>query len=150
MQSLALLIPLAVLFTLQTETARAQQGPASAHSALIRTYCVTCHSAKMHTGGLSLEGADLGIIAQNAETREKVIRKIRVGAMPPQGMPRPDRSALDGLASYLENTLDRAAAERPNPGHATMHRLNRAEYAGAVRDLLALDIDATTLLPADD
>ena len=70
--------------------------------------------------------------------------------MPPQGMPRPDQAALDGLASYLETSLDRAAAAKPNPGRATMHRLNRAEYANAIHDLLALDIDATALLPPDD
>ena len=85
-----------------------------------------------------------------AETWEKVIRKLRVGAMPPQGMPRPDKAATDGLASFLETSLDRAYAANPNPGRATMHRLNRAEYANAIRDLLALDVDATALLPPDD
>jgi mono/diheme cytochrome c family protein len=150
MQIAGSLIAAAALFTVQAELAQAQQGPASAQAALIKTYCVTCHSAKMQTGGLSLEGANLGGVSQKAEIWEKVIRKLRVGAMPPQGMPRPDRSALDGLASYLESSLDQAAAEKPNPGHATMHRLNRAEYANAVHDLLALDIDATSLLPADD
>ena len=79
-----------------------------------------------------------------------MIRKLRVGAMPPQGMPRPDKAALDGLASFLETALDRAYTAKPNPGRATMHRLNRTEYANAIRDLLALDIDATALLPPDD
>ena len=90
------------------------------------------------------------MLPQGAETWEKVIRKLRVGAMPPQGMPRPDKATADGLASYLETSLDRAYAANPNPGRATMHRLNRAEYANAIRDLLALDIDATALLPPDD
>ncbi|MEP6962029.1 MAG: DUF1592 domain-containing protein, partial [Acidobacteriota bacterium] len=81
---------------------------------------------------------------------EKVIRKLRVGAMPPQGAPRPDRAALDGLAKYLETSIDTAAAKKPNPGVVSMHRLNRTEYANAVRDLLSLDIDSTALLPPDD
>jgi hypothetical protein len=99
---------------------------------------------------LSLQSADLNEIPPGAETWEKVIRKLRLGAMPPQGMPRPDAAALDGLASYLETALDRAYAASPNPGRAGMHRLNRAEYAHAIRDLLDLDIDATALLPPDD
>ncbi len=104
----------------------------------------------MRTGGLSLQGADLTDIGRNAETWEKVIRKLRTGSMPPQGMPSPAQPAIDGLASFLETSLDRAAAAKPNPGHAAMHRLNRAEYANAIRDLLALDIDSTALLPPDD
>jgi hypothetical protein len=87
---------------------------------------------------------------KGAETWEKAIRKLRVGLMPPPGSPRPERAQLDGLASYLETSLDRAAVERPRPGRTAIHRLNRAEYANAVRDLLALDIDAAALLPPDD
>ena len=125
------------------------QAP-SAQTALLDKYCVTCHSEKLRTGGLSLQAANLTDVPKGAETWEKVIHKVRVGAMPPQGMPRPDKPALDGLAAFLETSLDRAASAKPNPGRATMHRLNRAEYANAVRDLLALDIDATALLPPDD
>src|SRR5690349_13146894 len=123
---------------------------AAAERALLDKYCVTCHSNKLRTGGLSLQGLDLGRVPETAETWEKVIRKLRVGAMPPQGMPRPDKAAMGGLASYIEGTLDRAYAANPNPGQAAMHRLNRAEYANAVRDLLALDVDSTALLPPDD
>src|SRR5579862_3330685 len=118
--------------------------------ALVDRYCVTCHSEKSRSGGLSLQSADFQNIPKAAEMWEKVIRKLRVGAMPPQGMPRPDAAALDGLASSIETALDRAYAAHPNPGRASMHRLNRAEYAYAIRDLLALDIDATALLPPDD
>jgi hypothetical protein len=118
--------------------------------ALLDKYCVTCHSDKLRTGGLSLQGLDLRHIPEGAETWEKVIRKLRVGAMPPQGMPRPDKAALGGLAAYIEGSLDKAYEANPNPGQATMHRLNRAEYANAIRDLLALDIDSTALLPPDD
>src|SRR5690242_7464487 len=91
---------------------------------LLQQYCVTCHNEKLRTGGLSLQGADLADMPKAAETWEKVIRKLRVGAMPPQGMPRPAAAALDGLASYLETALDTAYAANPNPGRASMHRLN--------------------------
>ena len=128
------------------------QTPASAppQAALLNRYCVTCHSEKLKTGGLSLQGANLTDVPKGAETWEKVIRKLRVGAMPPQGMPRPDKATLDGFATYLETALDRGYTAKPNPGRATMHRLNRTEYANAIRDLLALDVDATALLPPDD
>ena len=142
-------IMIAVLPTLCVEPLRAQTSPA-APAALLDKYCVTCHNDKLRTGGLSLQAANLNDVPKNAETWEKVIRKLHVGAMPPQGLPRPDKAALDGLAAYLETSLDRAAAAQPNPGRATMHRLNRAEYANAIRDLLGLDIDATALLPPDD
>ncbi|HSP70258.1 MAG TPA: DUF1592 domain-containing protein [Bryobacteraceae bacterium] len=124
--------------------------PALAQKPLLDQYCVTCHSDKLHTGGLSLQDANLTDVPKGAETWEKAIRKLRVGAMPPQGAPRPDKAALDGLASFLETSLDRVYLASPNPGRATMHRLNRTEYANAIRDLLALDIDATALLPPDD
>jgi mono/diheme cytochrome c family protein len=122
----------------------------TAQRAVLDKYCVTCHSSKLRTGGLSLQDADLVNAAAGAETWEKVIRKLRVGAMPPQGMPRPEKATVDGLARYLETSLDQAYASKPNPGRAVMHRLNRAEYANAIRDLLALDIDAAALLPPDD
>jgi Protein of unknown function (DUF1592)/Protein of unknown function (DUF1588)/Protein of unknown function (DUF1587)/Protein of unknown function (DUF1585)/Protein of unknown function (DUF1595)/Planctomycete cytochrome C len=113
-------------------------------------YCVSCHNDKNRTGGLSLEHADLTNVPQGAETWEKAIRKLRVGMMPPPGMPRPPRAQLDDLATYLETALDRAAVERPRPGRTSIHRMNRAEYANAIRNLLALDIDAAALLPPDD
>lgn len=129
--------------------ALAQTSP-TAEQAILNKYCVTCHSTKLHTGGLSLQDADLNNVPGQAQTWEKAIRKLRTGSMPPQGMPHPDAASLDGLATFLEMSLDRAAAANPNPGHAAMHRLNRAEYANAIRDLLALDVDATALLPPDD
>ncbi len=118
--------------------------------ATVDKYCATCHNNKLHTGGLSLQDLDLNHAPDAAQTWEKVIRKLRVGAMPPPGMARPDKATADGLASFLETSLDRAYATNPNLGRATMHRLNRAEYANAIRDLLALNIDATALLPPDD
>jgi mono/diheme cytochrome c family protein len=126
------------------------ESAGSAHSAVINKYCVTCHSDVRRTGGLSLEHADLTDVPKGAETWEKVIRKVRVGMMPPPGMPRPAPAQLDDLAAYLETSLDRSASEKPRPGRTAMHRLNRAEYANAIRDLLALDVDAPALLPPDD
>jgi mono/diheme cytochrome c family protein len=141
------------------EPSRAQQRPAetarvndSAQVAksVIGKYCLTCHSDKARTGGLSLESADIEHIPKGAETWEKVIRKVRAGMMPPPGMPRPDKPTLDAFSTYLETSLDHAAAANPRPGRATAHRLNRTEYANAIRDLLALDVDAAALLPPDD
>ncbi len=125
-------------------------GGAAAHAAVVKTYCVSCHSDRARTSELSLEGLDLTNVAADAETWEKVIRKVRAGMMPPAGMPRPEDGKLDALVSHLETSIDRHAAANPKPGRTSLHRLNRAEYANAIRDLLALEIDATTLLPPDD
>jgi cytochrome c551/c552 len=118
--------------------------------ALLDQYCVTCHNAKLKTGGLALDKLDLQHVDANAESWEKVVRKLRAGLMPPAGALRPDRRALDGLAGAVEGALDHAAAANPNPGRTPLHRMNRGEYANAIRDLLAVDVDAATLLPADD
>ncbi|HJT88363.1 MAG TPA: DUF1592 domain-containing protein [Bryobacteraceae bacterium] len=118
--------------------------------ALVNQYCVVCHNDRLKTGGLSLEKLDPGRPAEAAETWEKVVHKVRAGMMPPSGARRPDRAALDGFAGKIEAGIDQAAAARPNPGSTGLHRLNRTEYTNAIRDLLALDVDASTLLPADD
>jgi mono/diheme cytochrome c family protein len=132
----------------------AQAAPSASASvparALVDKYCLTCHSARAKSGGLVLEGLDLTSPAASAETWEKVIRKVRGGLMPPVGMPHPEKGALDAFAGYLEASIDADAAARPNPGRTVLHRLNRAEYGNAVRDLLALDVDVASLLPADD
>jgi cytochrome c5 len=124
----------------------------SSNRALLDRYCVTCHSERLRTGNLILakEAVDPDHVRTAVPVWEKVVQKLRSGAMPPAGRPRPDPSAVDALVSSLETSLDRTAAETPNPGRPTIHRLNRAEYANAIRDLLALDIGATTLLPPDD
>jgi Protein of unknown function (DUF1592)/Protein of unknown function (DUF1588)/Protein of unknown function (DUF1585)/Protein of unknown function (DUF1587)/Protein of unknown function (DUF1595)/Cytochrome C oxidase, cbb3-type, subunit III len=134
--------------------ALAQSAPAapkapSPHQ-IVEQYCVVCHNERAKTGGLVLSNADLTHPSNNAETWEKVVRKLRAGAMPPRGAPRPDRATLDGLVSWLEASLDETAARNPNPGPAILRRLNRAEYAAAIRDLLSLDVDVASLLPADD
>ena len=118
--------------------------------AMFDKYCVTCHNQRLKTAGLTLDALDLAELGQHTEVFEKIVRKIRTGAMPPAGRPRPDKTLADGVASWLEQGLDRAALEHPNPGRPTLHRLNRIEYANAVRDMLALEIDAASLLPADN
>jgi cytochrome c551/c552 len=119
-------------------------------AALVQKYCVTCHSNRVKTGGLSLEGMNPADAASHADVWEKVAVKLRGGMMPPQGMPRPDEPTLDAFAVALERTLDRAASTKMTPGHKPVHRLNRTEYGNAIRDLLDLQVDVADLLPADD
>ena len=120
----------------------------------IRQYCGNCHHSRTQSEatatGVVLDAPDLARIPEQAEMWEKVVRRLRTGSMPPPGMPRPDAATYAALASHLETTLDRAAAARPNPGRHALHRLNRSEYANAIRDLLALEVDTSTLLPPDD
>ena len=123
------------------QPAGATAASVSSQQAVVNKYCVTCHSDKARTGGLSLQSIDFSNIPAGAETWEKVIRKLNANAMPPQGMPRPDQASTRSLVTYLETELDRAAAAHPNPGRATLHRLNRSEYGNAIHDLLGLDID---------
>ena len=117
---------------------------------MLDRYCVTCHNARLRTGGLALDALNVANAGREPETWEKVVRKVRTGMMPPSGAPRPDRATLDRFAAAVEDTIDRAAAAAPNPGAPALHRLNRTEYGNAVRDLLDLPIDATALLPGDD
>ena len=153
LSSAALVFVIAVAFAGMSGSAQAPVAAPPAGSpptAVLTTYCVTCHNDRARTGDLSLEHADLAKVPASAATWEKVIRKVRAGMMPPAGMPRPDAATLDGFAAYLENAIDHAAEGSPRPGRTALHRLNRAEYANAIRDLLALDIDAAALLPPDD
>ena len=137
-----------------TPIAQRSPGPDAASAApyrsVINQYCVVCHNEQLHTAGLVLSKLDVGNVSDGAETWEKVIGKLRTGAMPPAGMPRPDKPTYDAFATYLETALDRAAAARPNPGRVAVHRLNRSEYTNAIRDLLAMDVDVASLLPVDD
>jgi mono/diheme cytochrome c family protein len=118
--------------------------------AIVDKYCVTCHNERLKTGNLALDAPELSDVAAHADVWEKVIRKVRAGMMPPAGSPRPDAAAREALVTSLESTLDAAARANPNPGRPLAHRLNRAEYANAVRDLLGLDVDVTSMLPPDD
>ena len=134
----------------QPPAARAPAPAVAPERALVDKYCVTCHNQRVKTAGLMLDTLNLSDPASGAEIWEKVIRKVRGGLMPPVGMPHPEKAALAGLASFLESSIDKAAAARPTPGRPVLHRLNRAEYGNAIRDLLALEVDVTTLLPPDD
>jgi mono/diheme cytochrome c family protein len=130
-------------------TAVSQNAAIPPERAILNKYCITCHNQRLKTAGLTLDRLDTGDVAADAATWEKVVKKLRSGAMPPAGAARPDKAAIATLASAIETRLDQAAATAPNPGHASVHRLNRAEYVNAVRDLLALNIDGAALLPAD-
>lgn len=124
---------------------------ASAERALLDKYCVTCHNQRAKTGGLTLDNVDVAKVGDNPELWERVVQKLHGNLMPPPGRPRPDATAAHGFLSYLETSLDRAAEGKPDPGRTeALHRLNRAEYRNAVRDLLALDVDVSSMLPADD
>jgi hypothetical protein len=120
------------------------------HRALLNQYCTGCHNSKTKVAGLTLDTADLSNVPANAEMWEKVIRKLRTGAMPPLGMPKPEKASVDAFASWIESSIDQAYAAKPNPGRPALHRLNRAEYSNAIRDLLAVEIDTSSLLPTDD
>ncbi|MES1256164.1 MAG: DUF1592 domain-containing protein, partial [Acidobacteriota bacterium] len=118
---------------------------------ILSKYCVGCHNDKRRVGGLALDTKDLAHVGADAEVWEKVLRKLRMGSMPPPGLPRPDNQTTETFVEALEGQLDREAALHPNPGRTqALHRLNRAEYRNAVRDLLGLDVDTTALLPPDD
>jgi mono/diheme cytochrome c family protein len=117
---------------------------------VVDRYCVTCHNARLKTGGLVLDALPVAAAGEDAQVWEKVVRKLRTGMMPPANAPRPDRAALEALAATVEAAIDRAAAGAPNPGAPSLHRLNRSEYANAIRDLLALPVDVAALLPGDD
>ena len=132
----------------------APADPVAEYDRVLRRYCAGCHNDRTLTAGLTLQGLALsriGLDAHETEVWEKVIRKLSTRSMPPADRPRPDEATYDELTAWIADRVDAAAAERPDPGrrHA-VHRLNRAEYANAVRDLLALDIDERTLLPPDD
>lgn len=144
------LLTATLTFLLSAYRPAAAQKPAESDKQFQTRYCQTCHNGRLKTGGLSLEQMDPGQVSQSPETWEKVVRKLRAGMMPPSGAPRPARAAIDEFVAHIENSLDEFAARYPNPGTVGLHRLNRAEYANAVRDLLDVDADVSTLLPSDD
>jgi hypothetical protein len=130
-----------------TTTPRAS---AAVERALLDQYCVGCHNNRARTANLSLEGLDLSTVGDHPELWEKVVRKLRAGVMPPPDVRRPSLADYETLRDWLEAEIDRKAGTHPNPGSVVLHRLNRAEYANAVRDLLDLEIDVASLLPPDD
>ena len=151
--SLAATVCTIVLAGTAVETASAQTAAGPAPRAVLDRYCVTCHNDRLRTGGLTLDATsvDADDPSRHADVWERVIGTLRTGAMPPPGRPRPDAATYDAVASQLEAAIDRAAAANPDPGRtSTVHRLNRTEYRNAIRDLLALDLDVTPLLPGDE
>ena len=146
-----LAVPLAGATNQQAQSTATEAQSALSERAILDRYCITCHNDRLETGGLSFDAVDITNVGAHAEVWERVVRKLRAGAMPPQPRPRPDRATYDHLVTYLETRLDRAAAADPDPGRtATFRRLTRTEYQNAIRDLLALEIDVTALLPRDD
>ncbi len=122
----------------------------SPQRALLDQYCVTCHNERLKTADLTFDKMDVDHVIKDAATWERVVQQLRARAMPPVGRLRPDKSTYDGFRAWLENELDKNAAANPNAGTTvSFHRLNRAEYQNAIKDLLAVEIDATTFLPED-
>jgi hypothetical protein len=130
--------------------ARAEAQTSAPNQALINRYCVTCHNQRLKTAKLELDALDLTHPEKDALAWERAIRKLRGGMMPPPGAARPAATDVQALAGYLEMALDKAAAANPNPGSVQIHRLNRAEYSNAMRDVFGLDVDVATMLPNDD
>jgi mono/diheme cytochrome c family protein len=147
-----------VFTTAQTPSAPArppgggQQVNDAAQLATVKQYCAGCHSDRLKSGGVSFEGLTADGIGQHADVFEKAVRKLRGRVMPPPNARQPDQASVDSLVSWLEDSLDRAAAAGPShlANQIVLHRLNRKEYTNAVRDLLAVDFNATEVLPADD
>lgn len=124
--------------------------PSHPQQGLVTRYCTGCHNDRTRAGGFSWTTLDLANPAADAQTAEKVIRRVRAGLMPPAGAPRPDAASLTALAGSLEAALDKVAAARPYAGAPELHRLNRTEYRNSVRDLLAIDVDVSSMLPPDE
>jgi hypothetical protein len=141
--------PMAAHVSQAPQAARPAPSTPADYSAVVDKYCVECHNDRSKRGGLTLQRFDVARAGDNAEITEKMIRKLQAGMMPPPGVERPNPAAYAGLISTLEARADAAAAARPNPGARPFPRLNRAEYAAAIRELLTLDVDAGSWLPLD-
>jgi mono/diheme cytochrome c family protein len=149
-------LALIVGFCLHTRASAQQTAPGgtsqmASHRRVVDRYCVTCHNQKLKTAGLTLDQTDVASPGTAGEVWEKVVRKLRTSTMPPSNAPQPSTEDRNALLSWLETSLDHSASAKPNPGRTdTLRRLNRTEYQNAIRDLLLLDIDATSLLPSDE
>ena len=142
---------LSVVGFLSTLEAQQPTPPRAPHRLLVNQYCAVCHNDSLRTAGLALDTASTVKVEENAEIWEKVVRKLRARQMPPVGLPRPDETTYDTVVSSLETLLDSAAEARPNPGRTdTFRRLTRTEYQNAIRDLLALEVDLSSILPRDE
>jgi len=149
---LLLLVGIAVAFYASSQSPPSQANTADGPSprALVEQYCLGCHNSQAKVAGLSLQDLDPNHVGSHAGLWEKVLRKVRTGQMPPPGLPHPDAPAISSFVNWLEGALDQAAKVNPNPGRPAIHRLNRAEYSNAIRDLLAVDIKPGLSLPVDD
>src|SRR5579862_5872561 len=148
--AVAVTCSLAVFLSGSTHLGAQEKTTPTTQRALLDKYCVTCHNQRLKTANVTFDTMDLNQLSSNAQTWERAVRKLRGGMIPPPGAPRPDAAAVDTFVTWLENSLDKAAAAHPNPGSVTLHRLNRAEYANAMRELFAIDVDPAALLPTDD
>ncbi len=149
--SLSFRICLIAFSLLVSMGASAQQSSAGdEHQATVNQFCVGCHNDALRTAGLSLQGVDASNVGEDAEIWEKVLRKLKARSMPPSGMPRPDDSTYQSMASYITTSLDSLAMTDPRPGGPTIRRLNKTEYINIVRDLFAIEITNDTILPSDD
>src|SRR5579863_3407521 len=144
-------LPFAAALAVSALVAAPQTANQSAdpNKALVNRYCVTCHNQKLRTAKLAFDTMDLAHPEKDALIWERAIRKLRGGMMPPPGAAKPPAESINAFATYLETSLDRASAANFNPGSVRIHRLNRAEYANAVRDLFGVEVDAAALLPTD-
>src|SRR5689334_8024099 len=129
---------------------RVASTPPPKHWDVLGKYCTECHNTADWAGGIAFDALNADDIAGDSQTWEKAIRKLDTGMMPPPGKPRPTRAVLEDFAGELATRLDKAGLAHPYPGTKSLHRLNRTEYANAVRDVLGLQVDVSTLLPADD
>ena len=142
---------LAVFFVSSSWRSAYAGGPnVAAHQAMIEEHCASCHNQKAKTAEVSVEGLDFNDVSKDAAVWEKILRKVRTGQMPPANLPQPKAQEVKEFVTWLETSLDKAAAANPNPGRPVAHRLNRAEYSNAVRDLLAVDIKPGLSLLVDD
>ena len=123
---------------------------AASRKAFITRNCIGCHNQKLNTAGLSLQGLDFADVSSHGMIWEKVLTRIHTGQMPPAPLPKPDPALAAAFTTWLERSLDDVSIKKPNPGRPAIHRLNRAEYSNAIRDLLAVDTDPGATLPVDD
>ncbi|MEW6159323.1 MAG: DUF1587 domain-containing protein, partial [Verrucomicrobiota bacterium] len=141
------------LFLIATTATMTKPTKASSSSvrSLVENYCADCHDSEMKKGGLDLSGVSFEDVGPHSAIWEEVVRKLRARQMPPAEKKRPDESTYQQVIHWLESSLDKTAASKPNPGRTeSFRRLNRTEYQNAIRDLLALEIDAAAFLPKDD
>ncbi len=144
-------IALAGLACVLTATRPTQaQDSADTQLATVKQYCVGCHNDRLKTGGASFEGISAASVAKDPELFEKAVRKLRGRVMPPPGAKQPDGKAVDSLVAWLEDSLDKLPNQSHISDQVALHRLNRQEYANAIRDLLSVEVSGAELLPPDD